>query len=149
MMSLTRGICVSAALLAATTLATTAYADGADWTDGPVLNVASIRTVDGHFNDYMHWLATTYKKEQEAAKKAGLITDYSVIVVEARAPNEPDVLLVTTFKNWAALDHLGSKLDQIATQAEGSVAASDKAEAERARIRTVLGSRTEQVAILK
>jgi hypothetical protein len=149
MMSLTRGICVTAALLAATTLATAAYADGPDWTDGPVLNVASIRTVDGHFNDYMHWLATTYKKEQEAAKKAGLITDYSVIVVEARGPNEPDILLVTTFKNWAALDHLGSKLDQIATQAEGSVAASDKAQAERARIRTVLGSRTEQIAILK
>jgi len=149
MMHLTRGICVTAALLAATTLTTIAYADGPDWTDGPVLNVASIRTVDGHFNDYMHWLATAYKKQQEAAKKAGLITAYRVIVVEARGPNDPDILLVTEFKNWAALDHLGGKLDQIATQTEGSVAASDKSQAERARIRTVLGSRTEQEAILK
>jgi hypothetical protein len=148
-MKLTQGICVTAALFAASTLATTAYADGPDWTDGPVLNVASIRTVDGHFNDYMHWLATAYKKQQESAKKAGLIVDYQVIVVEARGPNDPDVLLVTTFKNWAALDHLGSKLDQISMQNEGSVAASDKAEADRAKIRTVLGSRTEQVAVLK
>jgi len=146
---LIRGICAVAAVLAAATVATTAYADGKDWTDGPVLNVASIRTVDGHFNDYMHWLATSYKKQQEAAKKAGLITDYQVIVVEARGPNDPDVLLVTTFKNWAALDHLGTKLDQISTETEGSVAASDKSEQDRAKIRTVLGSRTEQVAILK
>jgi hypothetical protein len=149
MKHLKRGICAIAAVLAATTVATTAYADGKDWTDGPVLNVASIRTVDGHFNDYMHWLATSFKKQQEAAKKAGLISDYQVIVVEARGPNDPDVLLVTTFKNWAALDHLGGKLDQIFAQAEGSVAASDKSEQDRAKIRTVLGSRTEQVAILK
>ena len=149
MKHLTRGICATAALLTAATLATTAFADGPDWTDGPVLNVASIRTVDGHFNDYMHWLATDFKKQQEAAKKAGLITDYQVIVVEARGPNDPDVLLVTTFKNWAALDHLGSKLDQVTTQTVGSVAASDKSQADRAKIRMVLGSRTEQVAILK
>jgi len=149
MKNLKRGICAIAAVLAATTVATTAYADGKDWTDGPVLNVASIRTVDGHFNEYMHWLATSYKKQQEAAKKAGLITDYQVIVVEARGLNDPDVLLVTTFKNWAALDHLGGKLDQVSTQVEGSVAASDKSEVDRAKMRTVLGSRTEQVAILK
>jgi hypothetical protein len=75
-MRLTQGICAAAALLVATTLTTTtALADGRDWNDGPVLNVSSIRTVDGHFDDYMHFLATTFKKSQEAAKKAGLITD--------------------------------------------------------------------------
>jgi hypothetical protein len=149
MTSLTRGICVSAALLAATTLTTAAYADGPDWNDGPVINVASIRTVDGHFNDYMHWLATSYKKQEEAAKKAGLILNYRVIVVEARGPNDPDIYLVTEFKNWAALDHLGGKFNQLFTETEGSVAAADQSERDRAKIRTVLGSRTEQEALLK
>jgi hypothetical protein len=149
MRRLTRRTCAIAALLAAPMLAGTALADGPDWTDGPVINVASIRTVDGHFNDYMHWLATTYKKQQEAAKKAGLILGYRVIVVEARGPNDPDIYLVTEFKSWAALDHLGGKLDKLFTETEGSVAAADKSEAERARIRTVLGSRTEQEALLK
>jgi hypothetical protein len=51
-----------------------AYADGRDYNDGPVQTVTFIRTLDGHFDDYMHWLATTYKKQQEAAKAAGLIT---------------------------------------------------------------------------
>jgi hypothetical protein len=149
MIRLTQGICASAALLALSTLTTTAYADGRDWNDGPVVTVSSIRTVDGHFDDYMHWLATTYKKQQEAAKKAGVITDYRVFVIEARGPNDPDILLVTEFKNWAALDRLGGKLDAVSTEVEGSLEKANQSEVDRAKIRTVLGSRTQQEALLK
>jgi len=149
MIRLTQGICATAAVLALSALTSTANADGRDWNDGPVINVASIRTVDGHFDDYMHWLATTFKKTQEAAKKAGLILSYRVLIVEARGPNEPDILLVTEYKNWAALDQLGSKLDAVAAQVEGSVDKAAQSEADRAKIRTVLGSRTEQEALLK
>jgi hypothetical protein len=148
-MRLTQGISATAALLALTTLTSTAYADGRDWNDGPVINVGSIRTVYGHFDDYMHYLATTYKKEQEAAKKAGLILSYRVIVVEPRGPQDPDILLVTEYKNWAALDHLGGKIDAINAQVEGSVEKSNQGAAERDKIRTILGSRTEQEALLK
>jgi hypothetical protein len=149
MTRLTSGLCALAALLTLPTLAGTAFADGRDWNDGPVINVASIRTVDGHFDDYMHWLATVYKRQQEASKKAGLITAYRVIVVEARGPNDPDIYLVTEFKNWAALDHLGSRADKIIAETEGSVEKANQSEVERAKIRTVLGSRTEQEALLK
>ena len=142
-------VCALGALLALTTLASVALADGRDWSDGPVINVSSIRTVDGHFDDYMHWLATGYKKTQEAAKKAGLITAYRVIVIEARGPNDPDVLLVTEYKNWAALDGLGGKFEKIVGEVEGSVDAANKSLTDRAKIRTILGSRTEQEAILK
>jgi len=146
---MTRVFCAAGALVSLTSLATTAYADGRDWNDGPVINVASIRTVDGHFDDYMHWLATTYKKQQEAAKKAGLITTYRVVVIEPRGPNEPDILLVTEFKNWAALDGLGGKLDAVSVKVEGSLEKANQSEADRAKIRTVLGSRTQQEALLK
>jgi len=148
-MRLTQGISAIAALLALTTLTSTAYADGRDWNDGPVINVGSVRTVYGHFDDYMHYLATTYKKEQEAAKKAGLILSYRVIVVEPRGPQDPDILLVTEYKNWAALDHLGGKIDAINAQVEGSVEKTNQGAAERDKIRTILGSRTEQEALLK
>jgi hypothetical protein len=149
MMHLTQGICAAAALLAVSTLTTAAYADGRDYNDGPVVNVSSIRTVDGHFDDYMRWLATSYKKQQEAAKKAGLITGYRVFVIEPRGPNDPDILLVTEYKNWAALDHLGGKFDAVSAEVEGSVEKANQSEADRAKIRTVLGSRTQQEALLK
>ena len=149
MTRITRALGAAGALLSLTALSSVALADGRDWNDGPVVNVASIRTVDGHFDDYMHWLATTYKKQQETAKAAGLITSWRVMVIEARTANDPDILLVTEFKNWAALDHLGGKFDQVSAQVEGSVEAAAKSEADRAKIRTVLGSRTEQEAILK
>lgn len=149
MTRITRALGAAGALLSLTALSSVALADGRDWSDGPVVNVASIRTVDGHFDDYMHWLATSWKKQQEAAKAAGLITAYRVVVIEARGPNDPDIFLVTEFKNWAALDNLGGKFDAVLTQTEGSVDAANKSEADRAKIRTVLGSRTQQVAILK
>jgi len=143
-------VCAAAALLGLSSLSTTvAFADGKDWGDGPVINVSAIRTIDGHFDEYMHWLATTFKKTQEAAKKAGLITGYRVIVVEPRGPNDPDIYLVIEYKNWAALDGLGGKLDKISAEVEGSVEAAARSEADRAKIRTFLGSRTEQEAILK
>ena len=146
---LTRKLCAGAALLALSGVTSAVLADGRDYNDGPVINVASIRTVDGHFDDYMHWLATTYKKQQEAAKKAGLITGYSIYVVQPRGPSDPDVLLVTQFKDWAALDHLGSKLDGVSAQVEGSIEKANQSEMDRAKIRTVLGSRTQQEALLK
>lgn len=149
MKRITHAACAAAALLGLSSLPTVALADGKDFSDGPVINVASIRTAEGHFDDYMHWLATTYKKQQEAAKKAGLITNYEVILIEARGPNDPDVLLVTEFKNWAALDGLGSKFDKVSVEVEGSAEAAAKSDQDRNKIRTVLGSRTEQVAILK
>ena len=125
---MTRVLCAAGALVSLTSLATTAYADGRDYNDGPVVNVSAIRTVDGHFDDYMHWLATGYKKLQEASKAAGLITSYRVLVVEARGPHDPDIYLVTEYKNWAALDHLGGKSDQVSAKGLGKAPSGRKIE---------------------
>jgi hypothetical protein len=149
MIRISRILFALGAVLSIGSLATVAYADGRDYNDGPVQNVTFIRTVDGHFDDYMHWLATTYKKQQEAAKAAGLITRYEVLVGQPHNPQDADIILITEYKNWAALDHLGSKLDQISAKVEGSVDVANKSQAERAKIRTVLGSDNVQVAELK
>ncbi len=119
------------------------------YSEGPVVNVASIRTVDGKTEDYLVWLATTWKAQQEAAKKAGHIIDYEVLYVEPRGPNDPDIYLVTRFKNWAALDGSIAKNDEIAKQIEGSITKANQAQFERAKIREVLGSQTMQVLTLK
>lgn len=140
---------VSGTVLSLAMISTLAIANGPHFNDGPVVNVAAIRTVDGHFDDYMQWLATKWKQQEEAAKKAGLILSYRVLLVEPRGPNDPDIYLVTEFKNWAAFDGLGSKLDAVSAQVEGSVEKANQTESDRAKIRTVLGSQTMQTAELK
>ena len=142
MTRISRILCAAGVVLSFGSLATVAYADGRDYNDGPVQNVSFIRTVDGHFDDYMHWLATTYKKQQEAAKAAGLITSYQVLVAQPHNPQDADIILITEY-------HLGSKFDQVLAKVEGSVDAANKAEADRSKIRTVMGSDNVQVAVLK
>ena len=139
--------CAAFVTLACTSI--TAIADDHAYTEGPVVNVSRIRTVDGKFDDYMKWLDTTWKKEQEAAKKAGYILGYEVLTVEPREPTDPDLILRITYKNWAALDGALAKGDAIAKEVEGSVAAASQAQYDRAKIRTVLGSMTMQVLELK
>ncbi len=149
MTRMTQAICAAGALLSLAALGTRAYADGRDYNDGPVQTVSFIRTVDGHFDEYMHWLATTYKKQEEAAKAAGLITRYEVLVAQPHTAQDADIILVVEYKNWAALDHLGGKFDQISAKVEGSVEKASQSQVDRAKIRTVLGSDTVQVAELK
>lgn len=126
-----------------------AIADDHAYTEGPVVNVASIRTEYGKFDDYMKYLDTTWKAEQEAAKKAGYVISYKVITVEPRTEDDPDVYLVITYKNWAALDDATAKGDAIAKQVEGTLAASNDAAVSRGKVRRVLGSWTGQELNLK
>ena len=79
------------------------------YTEGAVLNVSSIRTEPGMFDSYMSYLATTYKQTMDAQKAAGVILDYSVYTAVPRGPDDPDIYLVTVYKNMAALDGLTEK----------------------------------------
>jgi hypothetical protein len=149
MMRMDQRIGVISLVLSAAIFSTTVYADGRNYNDGPVVEISSIRTVDGHFDDYMQWLATNWKKQEEAAKKAGLITKYQVLVAQPQGPNDPDIYLIVEYKNWAALDGLGGKFDAVSAQVEGSLEKANQSEADRSKIRTVLGAKTVQVAELK
>ena len=138
---------VALGALACTSLSV--FADDHAFTEGQVVNVARIRTVDGKFDDYVKWLDTGWKQQQEAAKKAGYLVSYEVMTVEPRTPDDPDLFLITRYKNWAALDGATEKGDIIMKQVEGSVTAANQAQTARASIRRVLGSSTMQVLDLK
>lgn len=137
------------ALTALACTSVTAFADDHAYTEGLIVNVARIRTVDGKFDEYMRWLDTTWKKQQEAAKKAGYIVSYEVLGVEPRSADDPDLFLITRYKNWAALDGALAKNDEISKQVEGSLAAASASQVDRAKIRRVIGSSTMQVLDLK
>lgn len=149
MQSITRRLQVIGSALLLGTLATGAFANGTDYNDGQVVVRTAVRTADGHFDDYMHWLDTAWRPYEEAAKKAGILTDYKVLVASPRGPNDPDIYLVEFYPNWAAFDGIGAKMDAISKQMWGSVKEADNEESDRGKIRTILGSEIMQEANLK
>ena len=138
-----------AALVCFASASGTALADDHPYSEGPIVNVSSIRTMEGKSDEYMNWLSTVWKKMQEESKKKGYIVDYEVLAVEPRGPDDPDIYLVISYKNWAALDGAVAKGDEIAKAVEGSLAAANKSQSDRDKIRRVLGSQTMQQLVLK
>ena len=148
-MKINRQIALCAAFVGLAITSQAALADDHAYTEGSVVNVAAIRTEYGKFDDYMKYLDTTWKAEQEAAKKAGDIISYRVITVEPRGENDADIYLVINYKNWAAFDGATAKADAIAKQVEGTLAKQNESAVGRSKIRRVLGSWTGQELELK
>ena len=134
--------CLATAALGAMAQSARPYREGA------VTEVSSIRTKDGHFEDYMKFLDTQYKPLMEAYKKAGLILDYHVYGASPRAPGEPDLFLAITYANMAALDRIEETI-KVSETALGSMAQQEKAQADRGVIRDVLGSQLIRELVLK
>lgn len=127
-----------------------ALADDHAYSEGAVVSVSSIRTSDGKFDDYMKFVDSNWKQQQELAKKAGDVLSYQVLNVVPRGPDDPDLLLVVTYKNWAAgLDGALKKNDAIARVVDGSVAMTNQGVADRASIRRLLGTTWMQVLNLR
>jgi hypothetical protein len=100
----------------------------------------SIRTKPGMFDAYMKWLDTTGKQLRDDEKKAGLILDYAVYAVQPRSPHDPDIYLVITYKNMAALDGLTDRVEPIQRKIWATREAGAKAAIDRESMREVLGT---------
>ncbi len=148
-MSVKLHLAAAAACLGLLVSGAAAMADDHAFSEGGLVNVSYIRTMDGKFDDYMKFVDTTWKASQDAAKKAGYITGYKVISLQPRTENDPDLALVVYYKNWAALDGSTAKGDEIAKQIEGSVAAANQGTSDRNKIRRIIGSWTGQELLLK
>jgi len=129
-----------AGVLSFVALMATAQAADRPYSEGTVSVVSSIRTEPGQYENYMKYLATTYKQLMEEQKKAGIIVDWSVFTARSRTPDDPNVYLVTTYKNLAAMDGLQDRTEAIQEKFIGNQEARDAAMVARGKMRTALGS---------
>lgn len=129
-------------------LAATAAADEKPYKEGPVVTLGYIRVKDGKLNDYIAYLAGPYRAEMEAEKKAGIILDYHVYQANPHSPNDPDLILTTTYANFAAWDRTAD-VDAITAKVEGSLKTSNQGVSDRGSIRQILGGDYVQELILK
>jgi hypothetical protein len=141
-------------MLAALALSTAVPALAADengpsFQNGTVWDFADIKTTDGHFDDYMSWLAGPWKQQQEALKKAGYILSYKVLLVSDPRHGEPDIILATEYANMAAFDRSTTEVYATMAKVIGPLPKAAKEQADRGAIRTVLGDTLAREAILK
>jgi hypothetical protein len=124
-------------------------ADEKSYTDGPVVNVAYIKTKPGQFDAYMKYLSTTYKQLMEDQKKAGYVLNWSVFRAQPRSAEDPDMILTITFKNWAALDGLDDRTEAAQKKIWSTRAGISKAQVDREALRELIGSQNVQQLIVK
>jgi hypothetical protein len=73
-----RALGALAGMFALVAITGTSAAADRPYTEGPVSVVSSIRTEPGQFENYLSYLAKTYKQLMEDAKKAGHVVDHAV-----------------------------------------------------------------------
>jgi hypothetical protein len=144
-----RALGALAGVLAFGLLATTASAVDRPYTEGQVVNVSAIRTQPGMFDEYMKYVAGPYKQLMEEQIKAGIVVSWNVYAVTPQGPDDPDLYLVTTFKNMAALDGLDARTDPITEKVFGSMEKSTAAAVDREKIRKLMGDQLMRELIIK
>jgi hypothetical protein len=101
------------------------------------------------FEEYMRYLASTYKHLMDSYKKRGIITDYAVYQALPRNPQDADLILTVTYKNMAAFDDLQARTDPSVKEVFGSLGKAASASVDREKMRKQLGSQLVRQLVLK
>jgi len=120
------------------------------YTEGPVWRVSLIRVKPTHMDDYLSSLQQSSKPFLEEEKRQGLIVDYKLFIKETKSnPQDWDMCLALQFKNHAAMDGLGSKLEAIRDKVLGGKQQAHQLGEKREEIREVISDELLQEIILK
>jgi hypothetical protein len=117
--------------------------------NGSVWNVSMIRIKPGMDTAYLNYIATDWKRNQEAAKKEGLLVSYRVLQTEAHNPNDWNLLLMTEFKDLASLEANQDKADALAQKVVGDDQKQMQGYKDRSEIREVMGDRLAREIVLE
>lgn len=117
--------------------------------NGSVWEIAFIRIKPGMNEAYMKYLATDWKKEQEALKAEGISLSYKVVATEGHTSGDWNLMLMTEFKDLATLEASEAKADAIAQRVAGSDEKQMQGYKDRSEIREVLGSRLAREIVLE
>ena len=117
--------------------------------NGSVWNVAFIRMKPGMETAYLNYIATDWKRNQEASKKEGLILSYKVLTTEAHGAADFNIMLMTEYKDLATMEANETKADNLAQQIVGNDQKQMQGYKERLEIREVLQDRLAREIILE
>lgn len=126
-----------------------AHAEDKLYKDGTVWQITFIKVKPGMFDVYMADLLPQRKKLFEEARKQGLAISEKMLGGESFGSGDFDIILMTEFKNFAALDGLSDKYEVIMSKVMGSKDAQVKTMVKRTEMREIIGSKTVQEILYK
>ena len=107
---------------------------------GPVVDITHVDVEPGQLDAYMENLNNLWRRSMEDAKKRGEVLSYGVYENMAGGEGEPDLILVTVFKNAAVFDTSLDELDRRTSALQGSVTKANEANIARGKLRTITGN---------
>jgi hypothetical protein len=117
--------------------------------NGTVWNIAFIRMKPGMETAYLNYLAGSWKANQEAAKKEGIILSYKVLGVEGHTPGEWNLMLMTEYKDLATMEANEDKADALTQKMIGNDEKQMQGYKDRSEIREVMGDRLAREIVLE
>jgi hypothetical protein len=98
---------------------------------------------------YLNYLASDWKRNQEAAKKEGLIVSYKVLSTEAHDPNDWNLILMTEVKDLTTLEATQDKADALSQRLVGDDQKQMQGYKDRSEIREIMGIRQAREIVLE
>lgn len=86
---------MAAVLAAGLAVSTPSLAQESPYTPGTYWTVQGIFIQDGQFENYMDYIAGSYRRSQDFARRSGWITGYRIFQNVNRREGEPDLYLIT------------------------------------------------------
>jgi hypothetical protein len=117
--------------------------------DGTVWNVTFVRMKPGMDTAYLNYLASDWKRNQEAAKKEGLIVSYKVLSTEAHSPDDWNLILMTEVKDLASMEANQDKADALSQKLVGDDQKQMQGYKDRSEIREITGVRLAREVVLE
>jgi len=117
--------------------------------DGTVWNVTFVRMKPGMDSAYLNYLASDWKRNQEAAKKEGLIVSYKILSTEAHSPDDWNLILMTETKDLATMEANQDKADALTQKMVGDDQKQMQGYKDRSEIREIMGIRQAREIVLE
>lgn len=119
------------------------YKDGSVWQVG-FIKVSANMTVE-----YLNNLKNNWKATHEEAVKQGLILSYKILHGTAANPDDWDIMLMTEFRNLAAMEGSDEKWEAISKKVIGGEDAMKKLNESRVSMRTIYGGKILKEVVYK
>ena len=117
--------------------------------NGSVWNISFIRMKPGMDSAYLTYLASDWKRNQEALKQQGVLLSYRVLTTESHGANDFNIMLMTEYRDLATLEANEGKADAISQQLLGGDEKMRQGYKDRGEMREIIGTRLTREIVLE